>query len=285
VTKDKTKRKPYAWRGIPRREALERSRRRDLEIEAFLSDSENARRAVREVADRFGVTESVVGRVRSGMGLDGRFDRRREVMEFLLSPENAALTDTAVARRMGCRRETVTGARRALADRAADSAEGQVIDLPMADIRTDGGTTARARIDVAARDRYAEAMQAGAEFPPIVVFYDGAEYWLAHGIHRFRAAARLKRSTIAAEVRMGDRRDAAIFAAGCNVPREVLRSKADRRRAVEIMLNVADRDDWPARDVAKYCGVRLAFVTAVRRDLERAKAASGDGGGGRNGDA
>jgi hypothetical protein len=35
---------------------------------------------------------------------------------------------------------------------------------------------------------YAEDMAAGAVFPAIVLFFDGAEYWLVDGFHRILAA-------------------------------------------------------------------------------------------------
>ena len=48
-------------------------------------------------------------------------------------------------------------------------------------IRTDGGTETRVAMDVATITDYAQAMVDGATFPPIVVFQEGATYWLADG--------------------------------------------------------------------------------------------------------
>ena len=55
-------------------------------------------------------------------------------------------------------------------------------------IRRDGGTQPRKILDQAAVEAYAEAMKKGAVFPPVTVFYDGEEYWLADGFHRMSAA-------------------------------------------------------------------------------------------------
>jgi hypothetical protein len=46
-------------------------------------------------------------------------------------------------------------------------------------------------------------MAAGAVFPAIVVFFDGAEYWLADGFHRVIAAKALGLAEISAD--MGDK--------------------------------------------------------------------------------
>src|SRR4051794_28372299 len=37
-------------------------------------------------------------------------------------------------------------------------------------------------------ERYRDAMEAGDAFPPVTVFFDGEEYWLADGWHRVCAA-------------------------------------------------------------------------------------------------
>ena len=57
-------------------------------------------------------------------------------------------------------------------------------------IRLDGGTQPRARINEKVVAAYAAAMKAGAQFPPVTVFLDGADRWLADGFHRIHAARR-----------------------------------------------------------------------------------------------
>ena len=51
-------------------------------------------------------------------------------------------------------------------------------------------------------------MAEGAEFPPVVLFFDGAYYWLADGFHRFFAAKKCGAHDVVADVRQGARRDA-----------------------------------------------------------------------------
>ena len=64
-----------------------------------------------------------------------------------------------------------------------------VIDLNIDTIRCDGRTQMRVELSNDVSSSYAERMSARDPFPPIVVFYDGASYWLADGFHR--VAARL----------------------------------------------------------------------------------------------
>ena len=54
-------------------------------------------------------------------------------------------------------------------------------------IRTDGGTQARLKLDYDVVKEYAECMKDGDKFPPVTVFHDGSEYWLANGFHRYFA--------------------------------------------------------------------------------------------------
>ena len=60
--------------------------------------------------------------------------------------------------------------------------------LPIEDIRTDGGTQPRVQMHQPTIKEYIDDMKNGALFPPLTVFYDGAEYWLADGFHRIEAA-------------------------------------------------------------------------------------------------
>ena len=59
--------------------------------------------------------------------------------------------------------------------------------LPMDVVRIDGGTQSRCRISQEMVDQYAESMADGAAFPPGVAFFDGSDYWLADGFHRYHA--------------------------------------------------------------------------------------------------
>ena len=72
-------------------------------------------------------------------------------------------------------------------------------------IRVNGGTQARLALASETIGEYADAMRRGDRFPPIIVFYDGADYWLADGFHRHRAHGEAYGTTqpIVADVRQG----------------------------------------------------------------------------------
>jgi hypothetical protein len=81
---------------------------------------------------------------------------------------------------------------------------------------------------------------AGAVFLPIVVFSDGAEYWLADGFHKIIAAEELGLIEISTDVREGGQRDAILYAVGANAAHGLKRTNQDKRNAVMVLLKDAE---------------------------------------------
>ena len=107
----------------------------------------------------------------------------------------------------------------------ATSCKAVIQQLTVARIRRDGGTQARVDTDVLVVDEYAEKMAAGTKFPPVVVFDDGKDRWLADGFHCVLAAEQARLRSILAEVRPGTREDAQWFALGANQQHGLRRTK------------------------------------------------------------
>jgi uncharacterized ParB-like nuclease family protein len=124
-----------------------------------------------------------------------------------------------------------------------------------------------AGVDVGIVAEYADAMEAGAKFPPIVVYFDGEAYWPADGFHRLDAAKKVGRETIWAEVHDGGKRDALLHAVGVNAFHGLRRTAADRRRAIVAMLRDPQWARWSDREIGKRCAVDHKTVAKVRADL------------------
>lgn len=142
-------------------------------------------------------------------------------------------------------------------------------------IRIDGGTQPRARIDEHLVSEYQQAMADGAEFPPVVVFQDGVENWLADGFHRFHAARRLEKETILADARSGTLRDAILYSVSANAAHGLRRTNEDKRRAVMTLLGDAEWEQWSDSEIARRCGVTHGFVGDVRRGFRTRSAQRG----------
>lgn len=131
-------------------------------------------------------------------------------------------------------------------------------------IRIDGGTQCRAELDEGAVTDYAAAIRSGADFPSVVVFFDGKHYWLADGFHRYHAHKHAGAIEINADVRNGTKRDAVLFSVGANAVHGLRRSNADKRKAVETLLRDKEWSQWSDREIAKACGVTHPFVASIR---------------------
>jgi hypothetical protein len=131
----------------------------------------------------------------------------------------------------------------------------------------DGGAQMRVEMRPESVNEYAEEMLNGAVFPPIIVFRDGADYWLADGFHRVAAARKIERDVIEAEVREGTARDAILIGIGANATHGVRRTQADKRRAVERLLKDPEWARWSDRKVAEVAKVDHKTVAKLRREL------------------
>ncbi|NCC30539.1 MAG: hypothetical protein EOM24_00785 [Chloroflexia bacterium] len=133
-------------------------------------------------------------------------------------------------------------------------------------IKRDGGTQSRMGIDGEHVQRLLDALEAGEQLPPIILFYDGAAYWLADGFHRCEAASMSKgiEAVLAAEVRQGDRRDAVLYSVGANRSHGLPRSRQDMRRAIETLLRDPEWGQWSDREIARQVGCHHNTVGALR---------------------
>lgn len=138
-----------------------------------------------------------------------------------------------------------------------------MLDLDL--IRIDGGTQARVELDQSIVAEYAEAYQAGAEFPAVTVFFDGTSRWLADGFHRFFAAKKAGKQKILENIIPGTQRDAVLFSLKANATHGLRRTNADKRKAIATLIADSEWATWSDRKIADLCGVSVPLVGAVRR--------------------
>lgn len=136
--------------------------------------------------------------------------------------------------------------------------------LNLSDIRTDGGTQSRAQINSETVRDYAEAMGRGDQFPPLTVFYDGEQHWLADGFHRYEAAADSGIAELDTRVMQGSQRDAILHSVAANVMHGLPRSHKDKRRAVDKLLQDEEWRAWSDREIAERIKTSHTFVAKMR---------------------
>lgn len=145
---------------------------------------------------------------------------------------------------------------------------GEYTGLSIAEIRRDGGTQPREKLDLNHIATLKEAIEDGAELDPVIVFYDGTDYWLADGFHRCKATEEGGFEDIQCIIYQGTRRDAILYSVGANAEHKAAkpRSRADKRRAVTMLLNDPEWSKWSDREIARQCKVSNFFVSKLRRD-------------------
>ncbi len=146
--------------------------------------------------------------------------------------------------------------------------ETQVTKIEINKIRMDGGTQPREVFDEAAIQDYAEAMQHGAKFPPVIVFHDGENYWLADGFHRVKAAVNAGLTEADCDVRQGSQADAQWFSFSANKTNGLHRTNEDKQRAVKAALLHPKGAGLSDNQIAEHVGVSDKTVAAWREKLE-----------------
>lgn len=140
--------------------------------------------------------------------------------------------------------------------------------INLLNIRIDGGTQARVQLNQDIVKEYAEKMRDGEVFPPVVVFHDGSEYWLADGFHRYFATKSNAQTSIEVDVKTGTLDDAMLYAFSANGRRGLSMSAEDNRKIIMTMLNHPEWSKWTMAEIAKHVGVSKMTVSRVKASME-----------------
>lgn len=138
--------------------------------------------------------------------------------------------------------------------------------LALDQIEATAGTQVRVKIDQKIVDEYAEAIEAGAIFPPLTVFApkNSQRYLLADGFHRLAAVKKLDRKTVGVDIKEGGVHEALHYALSANTEHGIRRSSADKSNAVQMALKDPHYDDWSLREVADLCRVSHELVRVMK---------------------
>ena len=140
--------------------------------------------------------------------------------------------------------------------------------LNLLNIRIDGGTQARIELNQEVVKDYAEKMRDGEKFPPVIVFHDGSDYWLADGFHRYFATKANAQTSIEADVKTGTLDDAMLYAFSANGRRGLSMTAEDNRKIIMTMLNHPEWSKWSMAEIAKHVGVSKMTVSRVKASME-----------------
>ena len=134
--------------------------------------------------------------------------------------------------------------------------------MKLDNIELDTSIQCRAAIDMITVAHYAERMQEGDKFEPVILYGTKQQAWIGDGWHRIMAAQQIGAVDIDAVVTAGGRIDALRCALGANGRHGLRRSNADKRRAVE--LAIAEFADMSDGKLAEICAVDPKTIAGAR---------------------
>ena len=143
--------------------------------------------------------------------------------------------------------------------------------LKLNNVKLDGGTQFRESINQDKVKEYKELMLDDVVFKPIDVVFDGENYYLVDGFHRYFAIKAMGVNTIEAKVTEGTLQDAIRIARGANSAHGMPRSLETRRRIIISALNDPENEGASAREIAKECRVSHPTVLTIMKSLEGGK--------------
>ena len=146
-----------------------------------------------------------------------------------------------------------------------------MIKLELGKIRLDGGTQPRKSIIEEAVKNYTELLLDGVKMPPVTVFFDGKDYWLADGFHRYHAHKAAGFKDIECDQKTGTKRNAFIFSLGANATHGMPRTNEEKRDTVITALNDPEICEMKDREIAKICNVSTMTVWRIRKEIDLKK--------------
>ena len=141
--------------------------------------------------------------------------------------------------------------------------------ISISNLRTDVNTQSRAAINQKMVTKYAEDMQRGEKFPPIIIFQEGENNYIGDGHHRVYACIKIGAPSIECEVNTGGVRQAKLYSTGSNFDHGLTRSNADKERAVAMLLDDIEYGEWADDKIAKHVHVDRKTVVAIRARLDK----------------
>jgi hypothetical protein len=153
---------------------------------------------------------------------------------------------------------------------AAEPAPARPTKLNLYGINRSGGTQPRAALDERYIADLVEVLTNGGSLPPVDVTYDGVQYWLHDGFHRWEAHCQAERDEIDAVVHQGDLQAAQWQSYAANQAHGLRRTREDRERAIRAALKHPAGQQLSNREIAKHLGVDDKTIGKYRQEMEQA---------------
>ena len=145
--------------------------------------------------------------------------------------------------------------------------------VKISDIRIDGDTQSREEMDASWIQEIVNNLKHDIVYEPVEARFDGSQYWLSDGFHRYFAYKQLNVKEINVRYLSGSQFDAQIDSYGANAKHGRMRTRADKEKAVRKALQNPLLKDKSNYEIAKICAVSQPFVAGIKNPQIKEKQA------------
>lgn len=131
-------------------------------------------------------------------------------------------------------------------------------------INITGGTQSRLKIDQNYVEEIYEKMKDEVEYDAVTIFFDGKEYWLADGFHRYHATRKLGRASIKCKITNGLLRDAILYSKSANNNHGLPPTLQDKLNNAKELCDDFEWSGFSNRQIGRICDVSHVTVAKLR---------------------
>jgi hypothetical protein len=131
-------------------------------------------------------------------------------------------------------------------------------------INITGGTQSRLKIKEDYVEEIYEKMKDGVEYDAVTIFFDGKEYWLADGFHRYHATRKLGKASIKCKITNGLLRDAILYSKVANNLHGLPPSLQDKIANAQELIGDSEWGGWSNREIGRICDVSHVTIAKLR---------------------
>jgi hypothetical protein len=131
-------------------------------------------------------------------------------------------------------------------------------------INISGGTQSRLKIDQDYVEEIYEKMKDEVEYDAVTIFFDGKEYWLADGFHRYHATRKLGKASIKCKITNGLLRDAILYSKSANNNHGLPPTLQDKLNNAKELCDDFEWSGFSNRQIGRICDVSHVTVAKLR---------------------
>ena len=131
-------------------------------------------------------------------------------------------------------------------------------------INISGGTQSRLKIDQNYVEEIYEKMKEEVEYDAVTIFFDGKEYWLADGFHRYHATRKLGKASIKCKITNGLLRDAILYSKSANNNHGLPPTLQDKLNNAKELCDDFEWSGFSNRQIGRICDVSHVTVAKLR---------------------